>query len=79
MYADSRVAFDNAYRNNGKSIAKWQKKKIGKILDLISRPNSVDYFIKPQGFLVVCHIIVSYQLVLFRIYSSVVHKNCQIC
>ena len=27
MYADSRVAFDNAYRNNGKSIAKWQKKK----------------------------------------------------
>ena len=41
MYADSRVAFDNAYRNNGKSMAKLQE-IIGKIQDLMSRPNSVD-------------------------------------
>lgn len=37
MYADSRVAFENAYRNNGKSMAKLQK-IIGKIQDLMSRP-----------------------------------------
>ena len=51
-------------------MAEWQKKKkIGKIQDLMNRTNSVDQFInKQQGFLVVCHIIMSHKLGLFGIH-----------